>query len=133
MNLFPGMGAHAFLTRRLGSGPAMKLILSGEVFSAQAMYDMGIVDVLADDGKGEAAVRDYIQRNGSRHHAHAAIFRARRRVSPVSLQELRDVTDIWVETAMALSERDLRRIQHLVAAQDRSRKVQPQGLMIAAE
>jgi DSF synthase len=133
MNLFPGMGAHAFLTRRLGSGPAMKMILSGEVFSAQAMYDMGIVDVLAEDGNGEAAVRDYIQRNESRHHAHAAIFRARRRVSPVSLQELRDVTDIWVETAMALTERDLRRIQHLVSAQDRSRKVQPQGLMVAAE
>jgi DSF synthase len=124
MNLFPGMGAHAFLTRRLGSGAALKMILSGEVFSAQQMFDMGIVDVLADDGTGEAAVRDYILRNQPRRHAHAAIYKARRRVSPVTLEELRDVTDIWVDTAMALSERDLRRMQHLVSAQDRSRRVQ---------
>jgi DSF synthase len=124
MNLFPGMGAHAFLTRRLGSGAAVKMILSGEVFSAQAMYDMGIVDVLVEDGTGEAAVRDYIMRNQSRHHAQAAIYRARRRVSPVTLEELRDVTDIWVDTAMALTERDLRRMQHLVSAQDRSRRAQ---------
>jgi len=88
------------------------------------MYDMGIVDVLVEDGTGEAAVRDYIMRNQSRHHAQAAIYRARRRVSPVTLEELRDVTDIWVDTAMALTERDLRRMQHLVSAQDRSRRAQ---------
>jgi DSF synthase len=133
MNLFPGMGAHAFLTRRLGSGKAMQMILSGEVFSAEAMHAMGIVDVLAEDGAGEAAVRDYIMRNQSRHHAHAAIYRARRRVSPVTLEDLRDVTDIWVDAAMALTERDLRRMQHLVSAQDRSRRPQAPAMLVAAE
>ncbi len=132
MNLFPGMGAHAFLTRRLGAGAATKMILSGEVFSAQAMHDMGIVDVLADDGTGESAVRDYIARHQSRRHAHAAIYKARRRVAPVTLEELRDVTDIWVDTAMALTERDLRRMHHLVAAQDRSRHLKPQELRTQA-
>jgi DSF synthase len=133
MNLFPGMGAHAFLTRRLGSGKAMQLILSGEVFGAEAMHNMGIVDVLAEDGAGEATVRDYILRNQPRRHAHAAIYRARRRVSPVTLEELRDVTDIWVDAAMALTERDLRRMQHLVSAQDRSRRIQLPPMMVAAE
>ena len=132
MNLFPGMGAHAFLTRRIGSAAATKMILSGEVFTAAAMHDMGIVDVLAEDGEGENAVRAYIMRNQSRHAAHAAIYKARRVVSPVSLETLRDVTDIWVDTAMNLSERDLRRMHHLVAAQDRSRKQQAH-LQIAAE
>ena len=132
MNLFPGMGAHAFLTRRIGSAAATKMILSGEVFTAQAMHAMGIVDVLADDGEGEAAVRAYILRHQSRHAAHAAIYKARRVISPVTLQALRDVTDIWVDTAMNLSERDLRRMHHLVAAQDRSRKP-PAHMQIAAE
>jgi DSF synthase len=133
MNLFPGMGAHAFLTRRLGSGAAVKMILSGEVFSAQAMYDMGIVDVLVEDGTGEAAVSDYIMRNQPRHHAQAAIYKARRRVSPVTLEELRDVTDIWVDTAMSLTERDLRRMQHLVSAQDRNRRALTQPLLVQSE
>ena len=120
MNLFPGMGAHCFLTRRLGSSAAIKMILSGQVFTAAEMHEMGVVDVLAEDGAGEATVRDYIARNSSRHRAHAAIYKARRRVSPVSLEELRDVTDIWVDTAMALSPQDLRRMAHLVSAQDRT-------------
>ena len=120
MNLFPGMGAHCFLTRRLGSAAAMKMILSGQVFTAAALHEMGVVDILAEDGAGEAAVRDYVARNNSRHRAHAAIYKARRRVSPVSLEELRDVTDIWVDTAMALSSQDLRRMAHLISAQDRT-------------
>lgn len=138
MNLFPGMGAHAFLTRRIGSPAAMKMILSGEVFTAEAMHAMGIVDVLAEDGAGEATVREYIARHASRHHAHSAVYKARRRVSPVDLETLLDVTDIWVDTALALTDQDLRRMAHLVAAQDRIRRRQdamrqPAGMSVAAE
>jgi DSF synthase len=124
MNLFPGMGAHLFLTRKLGSAQALKMILSGEVFTAEAMHQMGVVDVLVEDGEGEAAVRRYVARNEPRHPAHAAIYKARRVTSPVTLEALRDVTDVWVESAMALTDKDLRRMAHLVAAQDRSRKLQ---------
>jgi len=120
MNLFPGMGAHCFLTRRIGSAAAMKLILSGEVFTAEAMHAMGIVDILAEDGAGEEEVRKYVARNASRHHAHAAVYKARRLTSPISIETLREITDVWVETAMALTEKDLRRMAHLVSAQDRS-------------
>lgn len=133
MNLFPGMGAHCFLTRRVGSAAATRMILSGQVYTAEAMHEMGIVDVLAEDGEGEAAVRDYVRRNASRHRAHAAIYKARCRVSPVTLEELRDVTDIWVETAMALTVQDLRRMGHLVAAQDRTLRGRTPGLAVAAE
>jgi len=132
MNLFPGMGAHAFLTRRIGSPAAMKLILSGEVFTAEAMQAMGIVDILAEDGTGEQTVRDYIARHASRHHAHAAVYRARRRISPVDLETLLDVADIWVDTDMALTDQDLRRMAHLVAAQDRIRRRQAEAVGAAA-
>ncbi len=133
MNLFPGMGAHCFLTRRVGSAAAMRMILSGEVFSAEAMHTMGIVDVLAEAGEGEEAVRAYIHRNQSRHKAHSAAYRARRCVSPVSLQELHDVCDVWVDTAMELTSSDLRRMLHLVAAQDRRRRRSVEAGGLAAE
>ena len=133
MNLFPGMGAHCFLTRRVGSAAAMRMILSGEVVSAEALHAMGVVDVLAEDGQGEEAVRTYIQRNQSRHRAHSAAYEARRRVSPVSLTELRDVCDIWVDTAMGLTPSDLRRMTHLVSAQDRRRRRNSGVVGIAGE
>ena len=133
MNLFPGMGAHCFLTRRVGSAAAMRMILSGEVVSAETLHTMGIVDVLAEDGQGEEVVQAYILRNQSRHKAHSAAYRARRRVSPVSLEELHDVCDVWVDTAMELTSSDLRRMSHLVSAQDRRRRRTAEAVGVAAE
>ena len=55
-NLFPGMGAYSLLARRIGLRAAEELILSGKVLPAAKLHEMGIVDVLAKDGEGEAAV-----------------------------------------------------------------------------
>ena len=121
-NLFPGMGAHAYLSRRVGMAKAEEIIMSGRVYTAEEMHALGVVDVLTEDGEGERAAREWIDRNGARHNAHSAMFKARRRVNPVTLEELRDVTDIWVDAALRLTEQDLRRMSHLAAAQDRSQR-----------
>jgi len=116
-NAFPGMGAYTFLSRRIGAAKTERLILSGQVYSAEEMYDMGVIDMIVNDGEGEAAVRDYIQGGRQSHDVRLALYKVRQRVNPVTLEELRDVTDIWVETALKLDASDLRRMQHLQLAQ----------------
>ena len=75
-NMFPGMGAYQFLSRRISPVAAEKMILSGKTYSAEELYEMGIVDVLADEGKGEQAVREYVLRNRrNRHAARACVVR----------------------------------------------------------
>ena len=118
-NLFPGMGAYSFLSRRLGAAKAEKMILSGRIYSAEELFEMDIVQVLAEPGGGEAAARDYIERNGRRQNAQAGVFQAGRRVHPLSFDELLDIAEIWVETALRLQETDLRKMLRLTAAQDR--------------
>jgi DSF synthase len=118
-NLFPGMGAYSFLSRRIGRNAAEALILSGRIHTAEELHGMGLVDILADDGEGEAALLDHVDRKSRWHNAHQATCRARRRVDPVTLQELRDVVEVWAEAALRLSEQDLRRMARLVGAQDR--------------
>jgi DSF synthase len=120
-NLFPGMGAYSFLSRRVGPVQAERMIMSGRIHTAEELHAMGIVDVLAEDGEGECAVRDHLERLSRRHNAHRAIYQARRRVNPVTLEELRDVVEVWVDAALALEEPDLRKMQRLAAAQDRRR------------
>jgi DSF synthase len=120
-NLFPGMGAYSFLSRRLDAARAEKMILSGKIYTAEELHEMGIVDILADDGNGEEAVREYIDRHAYRHNAYRGVFQARRRVNPVPFDELRDVVDIWVEAALNLKEPDLRKMERLTAAQNRRR------------
>jgi DSF synthase len=118
-NLFPGMGAYSFLSRRLDRRKAEELILSGRIYTGAELFDLGLVDVLAEDGEGEHAVREYVAQHARKFNMRRAVYEARRRVNPVVLQELLDVVDLWVETAMNLGERDLRIMERLCAAQDR--------------
>ncbi len=118
-NLFPGMGAYSLIERRIGAAQAERMILSGRIYGADELYELGLVDVLADDGKGDDAVYEYIDQFGRRHTAHRAVYRVRRRVNPVPYEELLDVTHVWVEAALSLEESDLRRMERLAAAQDR--------------
>jgi DSF synthase len=117
-NLFPGMGAYSLLSRRLGMARAERIIFSGRLYSAEEMYELGVVDLIADPGRGDKAARDYIADPRS-HRARQVMSRARQRANPLSLAELRDITDMWVDTAMGLSDADLRRMGHLQAAQQR--------------
>ena len=131
-NLFPGMGAYNLLSRRLDVARAEKIILSGRLYSADEMQAMGIVDLVVEDGLGEEAVRDYVERNSRRHPAERAVYFARQLVQPVRLSDLRTLAELWVDTALDLTEADLRRIERLAAAQNR-RKLRPQPVMVAAE
>jgi DSF synthase len=118
-NLFPGMGAYSFISRKLDAARAEKMILGGQIYSASELHEMGLVDVLAEDGQGEAAVRDYISRNDKHHTVQRSIRAVRNRVLPLTLDEHNDVADIWVDHALRLDESDLRKMERLRSAQDR--------------
>src|SRR4030095_4777624 len=45
-NLFPGMGAYSFLSRKVGRRITEELVTSGKMYSARELYDMGVVDVI---------------------------------------------------------------------------------------
>jgi DSF synthase len=118
-NTFPGMGAYSIISRRLSPAVAERLIMSGKVHTAEEMYEMGLVDVIAEDGEGETAVRDFMKAGESRHRVRKAMFDVRQRVNPVTLDELHDVTELWTDHVLKLAPSDLRRMSHLQAAQIR--------------
>lgn len=120
-NLFPGMGAYSFLSRRLTPAAAERMILSGKTYTAEELYELGIVDVIAEDGEGIAVVREHVRELDRRQGSRRAMRHVCNAVNPVTRDELIRVTDIWVETAMGLREDDLRRMNRLVVAQNRLR------------
>lgn len=117
--LYPGMGAHAFLARKLGTAMADRIILSNESYTAEQMYELGIVHALAEPGDGVNAVRDFIKKAERRHSGLIGARRATRRVWPIDLDELNAITELWADTALQLSETDLKVMNRLVAAQGR--------------
>jgi len=113
------MGACSLLARRIGIRAAEELILSGKVMSAAELHKLGVVDVLATDGQGETAVRNWIAKNAKRRNGMQAVFRARQFIHPVTREELDGIVDLWVDAALRLSERDLKMMHRLVRAQQR--------------
>jgi DSF synthase len=117
--LFPGMGAHCLLSRKVGLAKAEEMMLSNRLYSAEEMHALGLVHVLAEPGQGEQAVRAYIAKNGRRQAGHRGIYHASGLVNPVTLQELQDVVEVWADSALRLTDGDLKLMKRLVDAQAR--------------
>ncbi|TNE46314.1 MAG: enoyl-CoA hydratase [Sphingomonadales bacterium] len=117
--LFPGMGAHALLSRKLGSAKAEQLILSNETFTAEQMYELGLVHELAEPGDGLNMCRQFIKKSERRHAGLVGSRKAMKHSWKLELSELNRITEIWAETALHLREQDLKVMNRLVAAQAR--------------
>ncbi|MDF2116058.1 crotonase/enoyl-CoA hydratase family protein [Roseiarcaceae bacterium H3SJ34-1] len=114
---FPGMGAFNFLTRRIGPKKAEQMMLSGKIYRAEECYEMGLVDILVNKGGAIEAAKTFIKENQRKHAARCAITKINKRMNPLSLQDLRDITDIWVDHTLSLDPIDLRRMEYLANAQ----------------
>jgi DSF synthase len=117
--LFPGMGAYSLVSRRCGSAFAEEMMLSGKTYTADEMKEAGLIHLVVERGQGIEAAKDYMERNKRRHNGNRAVFQAGRAVNPVPLNEMDRVVQIWADACLALSDRDLKVMQRLVAAQDR--------------
>ena len=115
--LFPGMGAYSLLSRRVSPKLAEQMMLNGVMYSSDQLHQMGIVDVLVPKGEGARAVHEVIRQNRRIATARLALHRVRDAVNPVSLDELARITEIWVDTALQLSDKQLRVMERLVRAQ----------------
>jgi len=116
-NLFPGMGAYNLLSRRIGVQRTERMLLNGKVYQAEELHAEGVVDILAEVGRGENAVYEYIVRNENRGNAREGIHRVRRRLFPLRYEELLDVTEIWVDTVMRIGPREIRMMERLARSQ----------------
>jgi len=117
--LFPGMGALSLLVRKITPGMARRLIMDHRVYTANELYDIGVVDVLAPDGEGRVAAADYMRRHSALAPGLHGFQAAADRTVPVSYDELLDVVEIWVDTALQLSNKNRRLMAYFARAQTR--------------
>jgi DSF synthase len=117
-NLFPGMGAHPLLSQRVHPGLADRIIQSGRTYTAGELYEMGIVDVLAKDGEGTIEVNKYIKQHQKKRTGNLAMQRVKQVMNPITLRQLKEITNIWVDAALQLDERSLRIMAKLVNRQN---------------
>ncbi|HEX3341874.1 MAG TPA: crotonase/enoyl-CoA hydratase family protein [Pseudolabrys sp.] len=117
--LFPGMGAYSLVARRVGAAFAEEMMLSGRIYTAEEMKDVGLIHILAEPGQGIAEARDYIHRSKRRHTGSRSIYQIGREVNPITLAELDRIVQVWADACLQLRDRDLKVMHRLVSAQDR--------------
>jgi DSF synthase len=136
-NMFPGMGAYSFLARRINTVDVEKMILSGRIYSAEELHNMGVVDVLSESGSGLIETSRFIDRYRKNQNTRKAILKIRHRINPVTLEELLDIGKIWVDVAMSLSDRELKVMERLIRSQEKMYKAmvksEPPGTLAAAK
>ncbi|MGH6893739.1 MAG: crotonase/enoyl-CoA hydratase family protein [Dongiaceae bacterium] len=118
-NLFPGMGGYSLLARKIDAATAERMIFSGRIYTATELHQMGVIDVLAEEGRGEQRLLEYVAQHDRNHNTHCAIYKVRQRCNPVTYEEMAAIATIWVDTALTLEEGDLRKMERLVVAQNR--------------
>jgi DSF synthase len=74
---------------------------------------------VVNDGKGVAAVHEFIRHQQVRSTGFEGLERVVEQFNPLSYKELLEVVNIWVETALQLSEKNLRLMEYLVHAQNK--------------
>lgn len=131
-DLFPGMGAYTFLTRRVTATQAERMMLDGRVYPVEELLKLGIVDMVVPKGEGMQAARDLVKRHQRMGNALRAMNTVRQACRPVSLDELLSVTTEWVDAAMRLNDRGLKTMERIIRAQQRRAESNPQDPQIPA-
>jgi DSF synthase len=130
-DLFPGMGAYTFLTRRVAPAQAERMMLNARVYPVEELQEMGVVDLVVPKGEGLRAARDLVKQHQRIGNALRAMNTVRQACRPIHLDELLAVTTQWVDAAMRLNDRGLRTMERLIRAQ-RMRAESVPGLSASA-
>lgn len=117
-NLFPGSGAMTLLGRKIGYHEAEKLILKGKLYTAEELFELGVVDILTEKGEGELAVYDFVRKESKQRNGAFALRAAREISQPIVYDELVRIAELWVDAALRLEAKDLRVMERLVARQN---------------
>lgn len=118
-DLFPGMGAYTFLTRRVTPSQAERMMLDARVYPVEELLRMGVVDMVVPRGEGLQAAAAMVKRNQRIGNSLRAMNTVRQACRPITLDELQSVTTEWVDAAMRLNDRGLKTMERLVRAQQR--------------
>jgi DSF synthase len=118
-NLFPGMGAYSLLSRKIGSIAAERMILSGQIYTAETLHEMGVIDILADKGEGEMEIYRYIKSADRSKNTRRAMHKVKNICNPITYKELSDVAVVWTDAALELTDKDLKMMDRLVKRQNK--------------
>ncbi len=118
-NLFPGMGAHSLLTRKVGTTIADKLIRSGKIYQTRYLQSLGLIEKVTEKEKSIHTLHQFIKKGIEQFNFEYHHIQCKKMINPLSKKELLAITNLWVEACMNIKAFDLRKMEILAKAQSR--------------
>lgn len=115
--LYPGMGAFELLKARANAETAREIIGSARRWSAEELYRLGVVDMLAEAGAGQHAALSIVSA-GTDHETK----RLRDRFEGIKKEELIANVEDWIDTALDISDKNIKAMELISTAQERARQ-----------
>jgi len=116
--LFPGMGAELLLATRVDAGTVKRITTHARRYSAEFLFEIGIVDVLSERGRGLETAAELSLNPDRLGQFQARISLARE----IRYSSLIDVVEQWVEQALRLPQRSRKAMRVLLGAQEKRRE-----------
>ncbi len=116
-NLFAGMGAYSLLARKIGAAKTDEILTSGKIYSAQELYEQGVITILAEPQGAKKALDEFIKKESRTLRGIQAVRSAKHIYNDIDYLELLDISTIWVESALKLQREDLKLMNLLVKSQ----------------
>ncbi len=113
---FPGMGAYSLLTKKIGYQKANEIINSGKTYSANEIFELGIINKVCENNMGLTIIDNLIKKGELEIFINDPFYNI---CNKVSKEELIDVVNLWIDKALNLEESNLARMIKLANMQKR--------------
>ncbi len=120
-NLFPGMGAYSQLTRYLSKRDRNDILLSGKLYDAGEMLDIGLIDEVFSSASNKSLDR-LINKLNKNYLSKQNHYKLIKKVNPIQKEELLEITNQWVNSALNLDKFDVRKMAAIAKAQSRKKQ-----------
>jgi len=114
---FPGMGAFEFLHKRVGLEKTKEIVYSGKVFTAQEMFDLGVIDYLVPVGKGSDKISEIIKSERENQFKFNNLRKIENSLHHISHDQMIKSVNLWAETVINIPVKKKKFIQRLISRQ----------------
>ena len=118
MEDYVNRGKVANLLNRYG----INAIACAKLTYLKELYEMGLIDALFNATSAIDEVYSFIKKLKKSNNTRKAVLEIRKRINPVTFEEMLDVGHIWVDAAMRLTDRELKTMERLIRSQDKIAK-----------
>ncbi len=122
-NLFPGMGAYSLLSRKLKESDMDAMIREGNIYKAQELNKMGLIEILANKGEAMLELHSWMKQLTDQFNFEYHHVVCKKEINQLEKKELLKITDIWVDACSTITPFDLRKMEVLSNAQYRKAKI----------